>query len=191
MRPIRRCGAFLLAALVLGSTGGAGCVPRHLVIESEPAGAEVTLNYQDVGRTPLELPFTYHGKYAVTFRKAGYQAKTVLWSVHPSPARRFPFDLFTEALGGTLGPERQVLAVELEPAVPLTREEAFRRAEEARRELEQRFPREGTEGERRSPVEESPAASSPGPEPWGRANGAPGAEMERGRPRSRFLPRLR
>lgn len=50
-----------------------GCVERRLVITSEPAGATVYLNDAELGRTPLEVDFTYFGTYDVRLRKDGYE----------------------------------------------------------------------------------------------------------------------
>lgn len=58
----RRTLLFLLAATCLASTG---CVRRTLRISSTPPGALVWVNHQEVGRTPLEIDFTYYGHYDV------------------------------------------------------------------------------------------------------------------------------
>ena len=75
-----------------------GCVERRLMITSEPAGALVYLNDQEVGRTPLEVPFTWYGTYDVRLEREGYQtlqteqlAERPWWET-PGP------DLFAEAL---------------------------------------------------------------------------------------------
>jgi hypothetical protein len=80
-----------------------GCVERRLVITSEPAGALVYLNDQEVGRTPLEVPFTWYGTYDVRLEREGYQmlqteqvAERPWWET-PGP------DLFAEAV-----PDKQV-----------------------------------------------------------------------------------
>ena len=49
-----------------------GCVERRLVITSDPTGAAVELNGVDVGRTPLEVDFTYYGVYDVLVSRDGY-----------------------------------------------------------------------------------------------------------------------
>ncbi len=54
-----------------------GCVERTISISSEPAGALVYLNDEEVGRTPVTVPFTYYGKYDVRLQKQGY---TPLWT---------------------------------------------------------------------------------------------------------------
>ncbi len=42
-----------------------GCVERTISISSEPSGALVHLNDEEVGRTPLTVPFTFYGTYSV------------------------------------------------------------------------------------------------------------------------------
>lgn len=49
------------------------CTERLLVITSEPEGAEVILNDVQVGRTPVEVGFTYYGTYDVRLRHEGYE----------------------------------------------------------------------------------------------------------------------
>ncbi|HBS28140.1 MAG TPA: hypothetical protein DEB06_01525 [Phycisphaerales bacterium] len=52
---------------------GGGCVERRMVITSEPEGALVSLNDVEVGRTPLEVGFTYFGVYDIRLRREGYE----------------------------------------------------------------------------------------------------------------------
>ena len=58
----------MLALLACALTG---CVERRIVITSEPSGATVFLNDTEVGRTPVEVDFTYYGVYDVRLRKEG------------------------------------------------------------------------------------------------------------------------
>lgn len=80
-----------------------GCVERRLMISSEPAGALVYLNDQEVGRTPLEVPFTWYGTYDVRLEREGYQTLQTQqvaerpWWEAPGP------DLIAEAM-----PDKQV-----------------------------------------------------------------------------------
>ena len=50
-----------------------GCVERTVSINTEPAGATVMLNDQDVGRTPVKVPFTHYGDYDIIVRKEGFE----------------------------------------------------------------------------------------------------------------------
>ncbi|MFK7788704.1 MAG: PEGA domain-containing protein [Phycisphaeraceae bacterium] len=93
-----------------------GCVERRLMITSEPAGALVYLNDQEVGRTPLEVPFTWYGTYDVRLEREGYttlqteQLAERPWWEAPGP------DLFAEAI-----PNKSVEIawhLKMQPAVP-------------------------------------------------------------------------
>lgn len=67
-----------------------GCVQRTITVTSEPAGALVYLNDEEVGRTPVTVPFTFYGTYDVRLEADGYQplwvqekAKAPLWEIPP------------------------------------------------------------------------------------------------------------
>lgn len=69
----------------------AGCVERTISITSEPSGALVFLNNEEVGRTPLRVPFTFYGVYDVRLEQEGYaplhteaETKAPWWEV-PGP----------------------------------------------------------------------------------------------------------
>lgn len=50
----------------------AGCAERRIHITSDPPGAIVALNDVEVGRTPLEVDFTWFGVYDVRLERKGY-----------------------------------------------------------------------------------------------------------------------
>ena len=53
--------------------GLAACSERLIRITSEPSDAMVTLNDVQIGRTPVEVDFTYFGVYDVRLSKPGYE----------------------------------------------------------------------------------------------------------------------
>lgn len=60
-----------MAALLLGCVSVVpGCVERKITFGSAPAGAIVTLNDEEVGRTPCSVPFLWYGDYDVKLRLA-------------------------------------------------------------------------------------------------------------------------
>lgn len=79
-----------------------GCVERRIAITSEPPGALVRLNDVEVGRTPLETNFLYHGVYDVQVELEGYEplmterAADAPWWEYP------PFDLAAELVPARL-----------------------------------------------------------------------------------------
>lgn len=86
---------FLVSVL---ATLTVGCVQRTIKVTSTPSGALVHLNDQEVGRTPLSVPYKYYGVYDVRLELDGYEplwtkekAKAPWWEL-PGP------DLIAEAI---------------------------------------------------------------------------------------------
>ncbi len=80
--------------------GLSGCVQRVISITSEPSGALVRLNDREVGRTPLEVPFTFYGTYDVRLEREGSEP---MWTVGEARAPWWdtvPLDLLAEAVPG-------------------------------------------------------------------------------------------
>jgi len=94
--------SLLLAAFALVALG-CTTTQRMIRITSTPSGALVRLNDQAVGRTPVNVPFTFYGTYDVRLSKEGYKA---LWTKKAAaqPFWEYPGpDLFA-----TLVPNRKV-----------------------------------------------------------------------------------
>src|SRR2546423_12143831 len=75
--PIR---LFLLALALLLL---AGCAQRMVDITSDPSGALVFLNGNEVGRTPMRYDFTWYSDYDVTLRKDGYETLKTHHKIDP------------------------------------------------------------------------------------------------------------
>lgn len=94
-----------------------GCVERTMTITSEPSGALVYLNGEEVGRTPLTRDFVWYGNYDVQVRHEGHETlDTNTWVVAPW-WQWPPFDLFAELLPVRLT-DRRVLHYELAETSP-------------------------------------------------------------------------
>ena len=113
-----------------------GCVGtrRELTVESEPPGALVYINGDEVGRTPLTHPFLYYGTMDVKLRKDGYETLEDHPRVWAPWWQVPPIDLVTEAMSFT---DRHRISYELTPkeqgADPA---ELLRRGGELREKLE-------------------------------------------------------
>jgi len=93
---VSRLGACVLAAL--GASVMPGCLERTIVVTSEPPGAVVWLNDQELGRTPVETDFTFYGTYDVRLRLEGYEP-LVTSRVASAPIYEVPgLDIFAEAV---------------------------------------------------------------------------------------------
>jgi hypothetical protein len=74
------------------------CARRTIAITSEPQGALVWVNDEQVGRTPLEIDFKYFGLYDVRLRLEGYDPISQPMNA-PTPLLEQPgLDLAGEAL---------------------------------------------------------------------------------------------
>lgn len=88
-----------LIALLFPLASIVGCVGvrRELTVESEPSGALVYVNGDEIGRTPVTKEFLYYGTADIRLRKEGYETL----EDHPrvwAPAWQIPpIDLVTEA----------------------------------------------------------------------------------------------
>jgi len=94
--------AFATALTLSVAAGLTGCIERTIRITSEPPGALVTLNDEQIGRTPAEAEFLFHGDYDVRLELDGYEP------IHEgrraeAPLYEYPvIDLVAEALPITL-----------------------------------------------------------------------------------------
>ncbi len=70
----------LTLALILGTVLLLSSCSTSVQLSTEPPGADVEINGQAQGKTPLTLTMTDFDftEYSVTFRKLGYQDKTVV-----------------------------------------------------------------------------------------------------------------
>jgi len=89
-----------------------GCVQRRLTVNSDPPGALVYLNGDEIGRTPVTRDFTWYGTYDVTLRKEGYETLKTRGKVIAPWWQWVPFDLAAEMLPLT---DRKQLSYNLRP----------------------------------------------------------------------------
>ncbi len=117
------------------------CVERTIRINTEPQGATVILNDQDVGKSPVRVPFTWYGDYDIIIRKEGH--KTILTNHRlKAPWYQWPFiDLFSECLVPyTIRDDRELETFVLEPAVEPNKDELVERADEMRARTQAEIP---------------------------------------------------
>ncbi|HED66139.1 MAG TPA: PEGA domain-containing protein [Planctomycetes bacterium] len=103
----------LLALAVLLSTGCA--IERTLRITSVPEGATVRLDGQEVGVTPVVIPFEYYGVRRVTLYHEGYLTNSTTVNLKAPWTARFPWDLVTETVLPIRRRDRRELHVVLTP----------------------------------------------------------------------------
>lgn len=131
----------LPALLVLTALALTGCVERRIEITSEPSGALVWLNDQQIGRTPAQAEFTYHGVYDIRLELDGYEPLRTEAKAKAPLYENAPLDLFAEALPTRIDNIQRwhfVLEPSLESSLPREQLEAdlLSRAAAMRTELE-------------------------------------------------------
>ena len=112
-----------------------GCVRRTITVTSDPPGALVTMNDQEIGRTPVTRDFTWYGRYEVTVRADGYESIKTHTSVYAPIWQWVPIDLPMELFPLT---DRHELHYTMKPAStqPADSGTVLARAEQMQKKLE-------------------------------------------------------
>lgn len=122
----------LLAALAAGSPMLGGCVRRTVTIHTDPQGAEVTLNDQLIGTSPVSVDFLWYGDYDVIVRKEGYETLHTHQRLDPPWYQVPPIDFFAEILTPFTYHDRQEMSFTLEERKPVDRKDLVDQASEFR-----------------------------------------------------------
>jgi hypothetical protein len=125
---------FLFALFCVLMAGG--CVQRTLEINSDPSGAVVWMNDQEIGRTPIRRDFLWYGTYDVQVRKEGYETLNKRAKVIAPWWQWMPIDLLAEFCGRQQ--DTHYLFFTLKPAStqPANPAEMFAHASELKEQLE-------------------------------------------------------
>jgi hypothetical protein len=120
----------LIATLLL-----AGCVERRLSINTEPQGATVFLNDEEIGESPVMVSFEWYGDYNVRISKEGYETLKTHRKLKAPWYDGPPFDLLS-----LLNPKRTVDSYEwsftLEEKKQISRENLIQNAEKLKHNLD-------------------------------------------------------
>ena len=100
-----RLGSYALL-MVIACTGCS--VERTVTVRSDPPGALVWLNDQEIGRTPVTQTFKWYGVYDVEVRKEGYQTLKTTGKVFAPWWQWVPFDLAADLLPFRFTVERTI-----------------------------------------------------------------------------------
>lgn len=119
-------GLVLVTALAV--LAASGCVRRKLTITTEPEGARVVLNDQDIGTSPVTVDFVWYGDYDVIVRHDDYETLKTSHRLDPPWYQVPPFDFFAEVLLPATITDEQAMHFVLEPRQPIDREELVQEA---------------------------------------------------------------
>jgi len=121
----------LLSSLIL-TTGPAGCVRRIVTINTDPQGARVTLNDEEIGTSPVSVDFLWYGDYDVILHKNGYETLHTHHKLFAPWYQVPPIDFIAEALVPFTIDDRREMFFALEPAKEINREQLLENAAEFR-----------------------------------------------------------
>ncbi len=99
-----------------------GCVHRRLTVNSNPPGARVLLDGEEVGETPTSVDFTHYGTREIVLQKDGYDTLKTMQTVPPPWYQIPPIDFFADNLLPYQLTNRHEFSYQLQPSptVPST-----------------------------------------------------------------------
>ena len=130
---------YLLARLALclvASLPLAGCVERELTINTEPQGALVALNDEEIGESPTTVSFQWYGDYNVRISKEGYETLKTHRKLKGPWYDGFPFDFFAQIVNPNRIVDSYEWTFELAPKRQISRQELIRKAQQAKKQLQ-------------------------------------------------------
>jgi hypothetical protein len=88
---------------------------RRLTIRSDPPGAAVQVDGEQVGFTPTAIDYTYYGTREVTLQKAGYKTLTTPVKMSTPWYQVFPLEFITDNFAMTKINDRREVSYTLMP----------------------------------------------------------------------------
>ena len=85
-----------LVVILIGSIFVSGCVERKLTINTEPQGALVALNDEEIGISPVTVEFNWYGHYNVRVSKEGFETLKTHRELQGPWYDGFLFDFFAQ-----------------------------------------------------------------------------------------------
>jgi len=92
-----------------------GCVRRTLRIESDPPGATVWVDGDNLGTTPAQVPFKSYGTIEVMLYKENYCVRREVVRLKPPWYAVFPIDFVTDVLLPVNFHDHKIFGFELQP----------------------------------------------------------------------------
>ncbi len=132
MKTARIRNVFLLIILL----AAAGCVERKLTINTNPAGAQVFLNDEEIGVSPVTTSFSWYGDYNITIRKQGCEMLQTRRKLNAPWYDLFPFDFVTQVLYPGRIVDSHEWSFDLKPQKEVGRQELIKAAEQIKGQAE-------------------------------------------------------
>ena len=109
-----------------------GCVQRRMTIRSNPPGAVVYVDNQEIGTTPISTNFTFYGKRHIRLVKDGYETINDLREIR-APWYQYPVaDLVSETMVPGEIQDRRTIQYTLQPKQQITGHQLLTEAQDFR-----------------------------------------------------------
>lgn len=109
-----------------------GCVFRRMTVRSDPPGALVLVDGQEIGYTPCSMDFTYYGTREIKLVKDGYETLTVMQKLQ-APWYQYPIiEFFPDNLSPHKITNRHEFSYRLQPQAIVPTQELLDRANSLR-----------------------------------------------------------
>src|SRR3954454_15207221 len=138
---LTRSAIRLLGLLLIGTYAlpAQAIVRRRLNVNSNPPGALVYVDNQQIGTTPCSVDFTYYGTREIRLIKAGFETLTVNQPI-PTPWYEYiPLDFVSENLVPNKIRDNRTVSYNLSPQLIVPTPELINRADQLRQDALQ-FP---------------------------------------------------
>lgn len=132
--PIRALRHIVVALALAVTLLPTGCVRRRLAVRSNPPGALVFVDNQQIGTTPCSVDFTYYGTREIRLVKPGFETLTVNQPI-PMPWYQIPpIDFVSENVMPNKIEDHRTVAFDLQPQLIVPTEQLLDRANQLRQE---------------------------------------------------------
>jgi len=121
---------------LLAASFATGCVHRRMAINSNPPGALVLLEGEEVGYTPMSLDYTYYGTRELTLIKDGYKTLKVMQKIPAPWYQRGPLEFVSDNLALRRINDRRSFMFTMEPQEPTSSQDLLQRANELKAETQ-------------------------------------------------------
>ena len=120
---------FALLALACSSSG---CMHRRFTIRTDPPGAAVIVDGEEIGFTPVSLDYTYYATREITLVKDGYKTASLFQKLKTPWYQVFPLEFVTDNLAFTHLHDKREVMYTLEPEQIVPSGEVLDRANDLR-----------------------------------------------------------
>jgi hypothetical protein len=130
---ISRISLFFLLIIL---SAMAGCVERKLTINTNPSGAQVFLNDEEIGVSPVTTSFRWYGEYNITIRKQGCETLQTQRKLKAPWYDYFPFDFAAQVVYPGRIVDSYTWSFDLNSQKEIGREELIKEAEQLKQSAE-------------------------------------------------------